>query len=373
MNPWWALIAISLIWLSLAYVVYPLIMLLLAWASPRPTRSGDIAPALSVIIAVHDGGPTLPHKLDATLALAYPGSMEIIVASDGSTDETESVARSRADRGVRLVRTAEHQGKEAAQAMAIGHASGEILVFTDLNAELDPNALRNIVRPFADPTVGCVSSEDVVQSKGGESAYVGLEMLLRRLESRASSLVGLSGSLFAVRRNLCAPWPIDLASDFRIALEAARRGFRAVSEPEARARFGAVKGTAAEWSRKVRTVRRGLAVLGAYRELLHPMHGRGALTLWGHKVTRFTSPFALVVLLMSSAAAAATSTLATLLLCVQLVAYTTGVAALASPAIDRFRIPRLFGFFLLVNASILVAWARHLSGRRVAMWQPTRR
>jgi cellulose synthase/poly-beta-1,6-N-acetylglucosamine synthase-like glycosyltransferase len=271
------------------------------------------------------------------------------------------------------VRDAQRRGKEAAQAAAIGCARGEILLFTDVGAELDPDVLRQIVRPFADHSVGCVSSEDVVAAEGGEGAYVGLEMALRRLESEASTLIGLSGSCFAVRRSLCVPWPTHLASDFRIGLEATRRGMRAVSEPRARVRFSATEDPAREWSRKVRTVRRGIAVLAAYRDLLHPRHGRAAFSLWGHKVARFTSPFALLALLVACAAAAPTSPVAGSLLALQLAVYGLGGLGLASPLFGGWFVARLAGFFVLVNSSILTAWAYHLSGRRAVTWQPTQR
>jgi hypothetical protein len=198
-------------------------------------------------------------------------------------------------------------------------------------------------------------------------------MALRRLESEVSTLVGLSGSCFAVRRSLCTPWPRDLASDFRIALETARRGLRAVSEPGARVRFASVEDPAREWSRKVRTVRRGIAVLATYRDLLHPRHGRAAFSLWGHKVARFTSPLALAVLLIVSAAAAPGSSAAAWLLALQVLGYGLGGLALASPTRVDWLIVRLAGFFVLVNASVLTAWAYHLSGRRAVTWQPTRR
>jgi cellulose synthase/poly-beta-1,6-N-acetylglucosamine synthase-like glycosyltransferase len=370
---WWTLIALSAGWIGFAYVGYPAILWLLARFSPRPVRSGEAFPDVSVIIAVHNGGARLARKLDATLELDYPGEVEVIVASDGSTDETDAIAGSRSDRGVRLVRTEERRGKEAAQARAIAAARSEILVFTDLGAELERGALRAIVRPFADPSVGCVSSEDDVESQGGEGVYVRLEMALRRWESRASALVGLSGSFFAARRSLCDPWPPELASDFRMALEASRRGLRAIAEPGARARFAAVESPTSEWGRKVRTVRRGIAVLSAYRELLHPRYGRVALSLWGHKLARFTSPLALVVLLAASAGGAYESALAMALLVAQLSVYALGLASLLSRPFSRWRLTRLVGFFLLVNASILVAWAYHLSGRRAVMWQPTQR
>jgi cellulose synthase/poly-beta-1,6-N-acetylglucosamine synthase-like glycosyltransferase len=370
---WWTLILLSGSWVAFAYLGYPLLLWLLARLSPRAVRAGDARPALSVIIAVHNGEAVLRAKLEATLALAYPGPVEVIVASDGSTDGTVAIAESLAHRGVRLVCNPERRGKEAAQAAAIEQARGEILVFTDVTAQLDPDALREIVRPFADSSIGCVSSEDVVETDGGEGGYVRLEMALRRLESRATTLIGLSGSCFAVRRSLCAPWPSDLASDFRMALEAARRGMRAVSEPRARARFAAIRDPAQEWSRKVRTVRRGLAVLSAYRDLLHPRHGRVALALWGHKVARFTSPFALAVLLLASGAAAPGSAAAGALLATQLAAYGLGGLAVASPAVARSFAGRLTGFFVLVNGSMLAAWAHHLRGRRAVTWQPTRR
>jgi cellulose synthase/poly-beta-1,6-N-acetylglucosamine synthase-like glycosyltransferase len=367
------LLTLSLVWLGFAYVGYPLLAMLLASWSPRKVLAGDSQPPLSVIIAVHNGEQELRTKLEATLALEYASPVEVIVASDGSTDGTDAIVSEFAERGVALVRSEERRGKEAAQANAIGYASGEILVFTDLGAELEPDALRQIVRSFCDPNVGCVSSEDIVESSGGERSYVSIEMWLRRLETRASTLVGLSGSFFAVRRPLASPWPEDLASVFRTALESIRRGYRAVSEPRAGARFRATEDHGVEWQRKIRTVRRGIAVLAAYRELLHPRFGRAALALWGHKVARFTSPFALLGVLAGSALAAAESGLAAALLIAQLLVYALGVLALTVPQIGARSIPRLAGFFLLVNAAILAAWVYHLSGRRAVMWQPTQR
>jgi cellulose synthase/poly-beta-1,6-N-acetylglucosamine synthase-like glycosyltransferase len=369
----WSLIGLSAAWLGFTYFGYPLILWLLARLSPRSIRADDVFPPISVIIAVHNGERELTHKLNATLDLAYPGNVQVIVASDGSSDGTDAIAESMAERGVRLVRNEPRAGKEAAQAAAIAQATGDILVFTDLSAELEPEALRNVVRPFADPTVGAVSSSDVVKSEGGEGRYVCFEMALRQLESQATSIVGLSGSFFAARRDLCSPWPADLASDFRMALEAASRGFRAVSEPTARAHFRAAEQPAAEWKRKVRTVRRGIAVLSTYRALLSPRYGRTALSLWGHKVARFTSPFALVLLLVASAAGAIESRPAAVLLAGQIAFYGLGLAALLMGHVIRWPFARVAGFFLLVNASIAVGWAYHLSGRRAVLWKPTQR
>jgi cellulose synthase/poly-beta-1,6-N-acetylglucosamine synthase-like glycosyltransferase len=369
----WSLIGFGLSWLAFAYLGYPALLWLLARLAPRPVAAADVHPALSVIIAVHNGAAALPRKLEQTLSLHYPGSLEVIVASDGSTDATEAIAESFSPRGVRLVRNAQRGGKEAAQGRAVSEAKGEILVFTDVTAEIEPDSLRWIARPFADATVGAVSSEDLVAVEGGEGAYVRFEMALRRLETEAATIVGCSGSFFAVRRELASPWPADLASDFRSALESARRGLRAVSEPRARASFRAIDDPRAEWHRKVRTVRRGIAVLAAYHELLHPRHGRAALALWGHKVARFTSPFALILVFTASWLAAHASTAAAALFGAQLLLYALGGVALVYEPARRSFVARIAGFFMLVNASMLVAWWHHLSGRRAVTWQPTRR
>jgi cellulose synthase/poly-beta-1,6-N-acetylglucosamine synthase-like glycosyltransferase len=373
----WLIIWLSLAWIGYAYAGYPLLLLALRWLSPVPApRSaapGTPLPRVSVIVAVHNGAREIAEKLENTLALRYPGSLEIVVSSDGSTDATVAIAEGYADRGVVVVAAEERRGKEAAQARAIARAGGDVLVFTDVGARLEPEALRNLVRPLVDPGIGSVSSEDAVAADGGEGVYVRFEMALRRLESQATTLIGLSGSLFAVRRELCTPWPTDLASDFRTALETVRRGYRAICEPTARASFRVASDPGVEWRRKVRTVRRGIAVLSAYRSLLHPRHGRAAFSIWGHKVARFTAPFALLALLLGCAIAAQSSPLALALLVLQLIGYAVGsVALLGGPAARSLPV-RIASFFLLVNASILVAWGYHLSGQRSVVWTPTQR
>ena len=144
---------------------------------------------------------------------------------------------------MRLVRAPQRKGKEHAQGLALAAAGGEIVVFTDAATLLEPQTLRSLVQNFADPSIGAVSTEDqLVDAAGnptGEGLYVRYEMWVRRLESRFHSLVGLSGSCFAIRKTLCSYWPSTLASDFLSALHAARGGYRSVTEPPG---AGAVRG-----------------------------------------------------------------------------------------------------------------------------------
>jgi len=132
----WTVIALSAGWVVFAYAGYALALAILRRLSPRPVRSGDVFPPVSLVIAVYDGERELAAKLENSLALDYPGALEVIVASDASTDGTDAIARGFADRGVQLVRNPERRGKESAQALGIARAKGEILVFSDVGALL---------------------------------------------------------------------------------------------------------------------------------------------------------------------------------------------------------------------------------------------
>ncbi len=367
----WTTLTLSLGWVVFAYAGYP--VLLLRRQGKPIAASGTHAPSISVIIAVHNGVNEIGDALDRMLAQAYEGEREILVASDASDDGTDDVARAYADRGVRVVRAEPRGGKETAQATAIREARGDVLVFCDVGSLLVDGALAALVAPFEDPEVGSVSSEDRVDSTDGEGAYVRYEMWLRRKENEVTGLVGLSGSFFAARRALCDPWPTDLASDFRTALETARRGMRAVSAPAAQVGIRTVANPRSEWNRKVRTVRRGIAVLSAYRDLLVPGRSPVTVALWGHKLARFTAPFALVAVLVANLALAGSGWAANALLAAQAIAYGAACLGLTWAPSARLLPVRIASFFVLVNASMLVAWGYHLTGQRSVSWTPTAR
>lgn len=184
-----------------SYFLYPVLLKLI---TPRtkveiiPLEDSAL-PELSLIIAVHNEAARIREKLENTLQIDYPADrLEIIVASDFSTDETDSIVESYTDRGVRLVRADERKGKEYAQLCAIRQSSGAILVFSDVATQIPPEAFRMLASRFSDENIGAVSSEDQFISNdgsvAGEGAYVKYEMWLRRLESARAGLVGLSGS-----------------------------------------------------------------------------------------------------------------------------------------------------------------------------------
>ena len=192
----------SLVFIFYAYAGYLLALVVLSLFRNRTVLVGDIQPTVSFVITAYNEEARIKDKIENTLKQQYPqGRLEIVVASDCSSDSTDEIVRSYASSGVRLIRAPERRGKEAAQKLAVSQTSGEVLVFSDVATTLPPQGIANIVKSFNDPTVGCVSSVDrFVDAQGnlsGEGAYVQYEMLLRRLETKVNTLVGLSGSFFA--------------------------------------------------------------------------------------------------------------------------------------------------------------------------------
>src|SRR5712691_2833077 len=229
-------------WLSVglvayAYLGYALLLWGLSLFRFRRVSKADITPSVTFIITAYNEQSRIAGKLENTLKLVYPRlKLEVLVASDCSSDKTDEIVKVYADRGVRLVRASVRKGKEAAQKLAVAVAKGEIFVFSDVATILPEHAVSNIVKNFNDPTVGCVSSVDrFVAQDGrvsGEGAYVRYEMFLRTLETRVNSIVGLSGSFFAARREVCASWAADRQSDFSTLLNAVELGFRGVLDVE---------------------------------------------------------------------------------------------------------------------------------------------
>jgi glycosyltransferase involved in cell wall biosynthesis len=368
----------SVLFVVYAYAGYAACLWGLTRVRRRPVRAADVTPAVSFIITVHNEAKRISAKLENTLAQDYPADrLEIVVASDCSTDETDHIVRSYADRGVRLIRAAERRGKEHAQKLAVEHASGEILVFSDVATELDPGGIRHIVRNFSDATVGCVSSVDrMIGTDGrptGEGGYVKYEMRLRQLETEIGSVVGLSGSFFAARRSICMPWPVDVPSDFTIVFNAVSRGLRGISDPRSVGYYRDLADPSREYARKVRTVVRGVSGLLKHRTLLNPFrYGIFAWQLASHKLCRWLVPFAMLIAAASNLLLAREPGLYRWLLVIQALFYGLAVLAIRWPT-RALQVWRPVGFLVLANVSILDAWLRLLRGQTAVMWTPSQR
>jgi len=369
----------SVVFIFYAYAGYLLILAGLSLFRSRPVLMGNVQPMVSFVITAYNEELRIKDKIDNSLRQQYPRErLEIVVASDCSSDRTDEIVRSYASSGVRLIRAAERKGKEAAQKLAVSQTNREVLVFSDVATTLPSDGIANIVKAFHDPTVGCVSSVDrFVDAQGnlsGEGAYVKYEMLLRQLETKVNTLVGLSGSFFAARRTVCSPWADDLQSDFNTLLNSMKVGLRGISDPHSVGYYKNLSDEKKEYQRKVRTVLRGIAVLMRSLPMLNPFqYGMFAWQLFSHKLCRWLVPFAMIGAGISNAVLATQSSLYAMLLVGQLLFYVTATAYAMFHWMPKSSVLRLPSFFVLVNLSILDAWMRYFRGDRVFRWEPSKR
>src|ERR1043166_960157 len=269
-------------WLSAAalgytYAGYPLLLLLMSRLRSREVKRAAFESSVSVIVTAYNEERDLAAKLENTLALDYPRELlEIIVASDCSSDRTDEIVRDFSERGVGLVRPSQRRGKTAAQNMAVAVASGEIILFSDATTLYEPNVLRVMMPSFADPTVGCVAGRliyvDPAESRVGRGArsYWSYETFLKQHESRVFSLIGASGCLYAVRRSAYVPLYPEACSDFIIATKMVEQNLRAVYEPAAVCTEETNKQSDKELKMRVRVIRETFTDLWRHRAMMNP-------------------------------------------------------------------------------------------------------
>jgi hypothetical protein len=363
-----------------SYFIYPLVLACLPRRKlARGYRDASELPRVTLLVTAHNEVARIEAKIRNSLAVDYPRDrFEVLVASDASTDETDSIVKRFADRGVRLVRAGERLGKEHAQGLAVRQATGDILVFSDVGTEIPPQSIRRMVHNFADERVGAVSSEDRFISQdgriAGEGLYVRYEMWLRGLESSVNSLVGLSGSFFSVRRRLCEHWDITVPSDFTCALNSVRQGCIAVTDPEVIGIYRDIKDPRQEYQRKVRTVIRGITAVIRQPQVLNPMRmGLFAFQIWSHKVMRWAVPWFLAYFFATSVFLAGHGGLYATVLALQVLGYGAALAGWLSPTARKIAVCRIPYFFLQVNLAMAHAAIAFLTGRRMTVWTPSAR
>lgn len=372
---------LSLFLCGYSYFVYPLILKLISSrpTQPVPGSADHELPILSLIITAHNEESRIREKLENTLELDYPQDrLEVIVASDFSTDATDSIVEAYASMGIRLVRADERKGKEYAQLCAIRASHGDILVFSDVATRIPEDALRILAFQFADNRVGALSSEDRFLSNDGrvvgEGAYVKYEMWLRRLESDRAGLVGLSGSFFAARKVICEDWDICSPSDFNTALNCAKQGKVAITCPEVVGIYKDVKDPGLEYRRKIRTVIRGITAITRHTEVLNPFRmGMFAFQVWSHKIMRWSVPWFMLLFAVLTVLLQGQGMVYTLALYVQIIFYIIAIAGLLSARMRENTLVRIVFFFVQTNLALAQAVVSFIFGRRMTVWTPSQR
>lgn len=373
----WASVAV----VAYAYLGFPLILALRAWlfAAPAP-RGGEGTPSVSYVIVAHNEARVIARKLDNVFALDYPpGRLQVILASDGSTDGTIEAAAAHPRGGDLLLLDLPRAGKNATLNAGVAAAEGEILVFSDADSMLEPRALKVLVAPFADESVGGVAGnfeyEDPAGQGQGESSYWSVDRLWKRLESRAGQLTSATGQIYAIRAELFTAVPDGVTDDFFVSTGVIEAGRRLVFEERAVARGPVAESPELEFRRKIRVAGRGLASVRARRRLLDPRrHGFYAIQLFSHKVLRRAVGLPLAIAWLASIALATEHPFYALACLAQTGFHLVALVGwwLRESAVGRRRWLAIPVFFDLVNLAGAIAFVDLIRGKRYLHWSPER-
>lgn len=358
-----------------AYVFYPLALAALLPFARRPIQSGRYHPRVALLITANDEASVIDAKLRNSLLCEYPHDrLQIVVASDGSVDATNAIVGRYAPQGVRLLAFPERRGKMAAMNAAIEHIDADIVVMSDANVMLQPDAMAHLAGVFADARVGAASADVVLQGQRAsldwsEDLYYRYERWLQRAESQLGSMVGVDGGLFAVRRSLYVAPPDDtILDDVAIPMEVARLGYRVVMVSAATAYEDGSVSAAQEFGRKARIV------AGAVQFLRTPASRVGSdrvqllLTLFSHKILRWFSPVGALIAVLSGTLLAFTSPFYLVLASSYVAVILAGLLGM-NGTFRRFRPIGLGYYFCLMQVAALAGLVRGFTGRQRVTWR----
>lgn len=379
----WTTIAAAVFWCSLGLLAYTqfgyafAVALAAALRRPRPApaNAASYRPRVTLIVPAYNEQRVIQAKIENALALDYPpGQLEIIVTSDGSQDETDDIVRSFADRGVRLSTSPDRNGKPTVVARAIALATGDIVCLCDANVMFARDAVWKLVERLADPQVGAVSGDvrlisEMQGMEQGEGLFYRLERWTQLSETRAGSLIGVDGGMYAVRRELIPPIPRDtLNEDFTLAMAVLKRGQRVVYEPNAIAHEDGPPTARQELRRRVRLA--AGSVQSILRGDLPPLSR--PIEFWqyfSHKFLRWCGPLFLLAMLISNAALWRAGALYQALLVGQLLFYGIAVAAQFVLPLRQTRLGGVLHYFVMSHAAMLLGTIQGFFNMQPVTWK----
>ena len=358
------------------YVGYPALLSLLTRLRSARVQQDAAIRSVSVILCAHNEEACIGRKITNLLAQDYPADqLQILIASDGSDDNTDAIIQSFQDPRLVFYRSSERVGKPTNIGRLAAMATGEILVFADARQMFRPDALRQLVAPFADPTVGCVSGS--LQLEEGQNAiscgsglYRKYEEWIREREGRYYSMLGAAGAIYAARRaSFLAPAPDTILDDFVIPLHYLASGYRTVFAPDAVAVDHSPGSPKDEFTRKARTLAGNYQALSRLRKLWTPFQSPVAWQMISHKVLRLVCPLVLAGAFVTNGLLISASPFYQLLFVLQSMFYALACLPVLLPSGRVLR--RLTGppnAFLVMNAAAVVGFWRFLRGSQTATW-----
>lgn len=373
---------VFLFWFSIGailytYIGYPLLLMLLARFRQRPWLQNPITPTVALVIPAYNEADCIAEKIENSVALHYPREkLEIIVISDGSSDETAVIAEQCAeqlkDNRIHIHNRPERSGKLAVINWISPQVQSEIIIYTDANAMLMADSIHAIVRNFADATVGCVSGEKRVGG-GGEGLYWRYESKLKELDSKIGSVMGATGELFAIRQSQFQPIPANsIIEDFVMSMSIVAQGQRVIYEPDAIATEDDLLSLRGDWQRRTRIAAGCFQTLFKMPGLLDPRATQTAWQYFSHKVLRWLTPFLLPLLLLLNGLLISNPFYAVLFVA-QILFYGLGAWGwLRMRRGKRGGLLHAIFFFFFTNFAIIAGFWRFVRGQQSVMWQKSR-
>jgi cellulose synthase/poly-beta-1,6-N-acetylglucosamine synthase-like glycosyltransferase len=383
------MIALFIFWIAAGlifytYIGFPLIVVLrgLLWGHPYKHEGHKTLPAVSIVISAYNESKSIAAKLDNILSMEYPPDrLEAVIASDGSTDDTDAIVEQYKEHGVKLL-SLPRVGKAAALNAAVHAARGEVLVFSDANSMYKSDAIQELVRPVADPEVGGVAGNQVYKTEvaggssiDGERAYWNFDRMLKQFQGESGNTLAATGAIYAIRKSLFRPIPDGVSDDLFTSTGVIAQGYRLVFAPQAIAYEPVAATSQVEFGRKVRVIMRSWKAFIFRKELLNPIRYKFyAIQLFSHKILRYLVVIPLLMLLVVSPFLWELGFIYQMATIGQIAFYGCALLGwlLHETRLGRMKIFTIPFYFCMVNAASLVAIINVLRGRQIKHWEPQR-
>jgi cellulose synthase/poly-beta-1,6-N-acetylglucosamine synthase-like glycosyltransferase len=369
-----------------SYVLFPIILAAIAARFGRSRReatglltepTSGYFPKVAMVVSAYNEEAVLAEKLKNTWAIDYPADrFSLVVGSDGSADGTAAILQNCHDPRLHAFAFTNRRGKISVLNEIIGkigsEIDAEIIVMSDANTIFERDAVKNLVRHFQDPKVGCVSGEISLEQAGGvsgEGIYWKYEGWIKRNEGKLGFLIGCNGGIFALRRELYKPLPSSIIiEDFVMTMKILEQGWRVEFEPEARGIEPPCATSKAEMIRKIRIGAGNFQALALIPKLLSPRYGLRSFAYWGHKVLRWLVPFFFLIAVLAN-----TFLIQYPLYAVALLLQVSGaiISLYSYKTKNPLRLPKWtkpISYFYIMNYAILCGFSRHIRGTQKVTW-----
>ena len=379
------LLWISILLILYAYAGYPILIVLLSLFGRNKVQTSNIEPQVSFLITAYNEEKDIAKKLKNCFELDYPSdNLEIVVASDGSTDSTDDIVKGYEENeaGIKVVlhRVDGRLGKTAAQNSAVKICRGEIIIFSDAASMYDPAAVRALVKNYADPKVGAVSGMYTYIKDGSTSAGLAtilfwkLENFIKSRQTKIKTITGCCGCIYSLRKNLYTDLPPEIISDLVEPLTIIKQGYRIVFEPDALALEETAGDTEDEFKMRIRVIVRGMNGMLFVKDLFNPKkYPFVAFQLISHKLLRWLVPIFTIIVFISNVLLFTANTFYSLLFLGQIFFYGLAVTGYFK---EKKGVHKIYFYlplyFCTVNLASLISIFKVLRKEHIVTWQTKR-